>query len=143
NQRNHKGKPLYKCKCTCGTIKLIDSSNLKSETQSCGCIRRVPVGHKIKRKDGYVYLKIKHENRMGGLGNYDFEHIVVMERHLGRSLYADETVHHINGNRSDNRIENLELWSTAHPYGQRVRDLIAWAKTILERYSQSSDSSVT
>jgi hypothetical protein len=54
------------------------------------------------------------------------EHALVMEAYLGRKLRPGETVHHRNGDRTDNRPQNLELWSRQHPPGQRVDDLVDW-----------------
>ena len=66
---------------------------------------------KILTKQGYVLVwNPNHPNANKGKGKgYIFEHRLVMSEHLGRALEKNEVVHHKNGNKSDNRIENLEL----------------------------------
>jgi hypothetical protein len=76
-------------------------------------------------RHGYVYTYPEGCTRKDQRQIY--EHRLVMEKIIGRSLTKNETVHHKNGIRHDNRPENLELWSTRHGKGQRTSDLTpAW-----------------
>lgn len=69
--------------------------------------------------------------RQHGSGKWEMQHRTVMEESLGRVLTPRENVHHINGRRADNRLENLELWVKPQPGGQRVEDLVEW---VVEHY---------
>jgi HNH endonuclease len=62
------------------------------------------------------------------------EHRLVMSRKIGRELFADETVHHKNGDRLNNSLDNLELWSNRHGKGQRVEDRIVFMISFLRDY---------
>lgn len=84
-------------------------------------------------KQGYKRLTKRGHPNAASRGAI-FEHVYVMSEYLKRPLRKGETVHHKNGNRLDNRIENLELWSSSHPYGQRVEDKIKWCKEFLAQY---------
>lgn len=81
------------------------------------------------------YLSRRETDPTTGKQLHILQHRAVMEDLLGRELLPGENVHHLNGHRDDNRIENLELWSTKQPKGQRVADKTAWAIEWLREYA--------
>ena len=83
---------------------------------------------------GYVLIYAPSHPRTSKT-NKMFEHRLVMEQVLGRYLEPHENVHHKNGNRQDNRPENLELWSKVQPSGQRIEDKVQYALEILKLYA--------
>ena len=89
--------------------------------------RALPIGAK---RLAHGYVMVKTAENQGRLGRRWYaEHRLVMQEHLGRELLPGENVHHINGDRADNRIENLELWVKPQTSGQRLVDLIQYVAT--------------
>ena len=82
--------------------------------------------HDVKwRHDSHGYLSGTWKSK------WVKQHRAIWEAHHGRELRSFENVHHKNGIRDDNRIENLELWTKPQPCGQRPEDLVDW---VLENY---------
>lgn len=145
-EKDKRGRARFLCRCECGTERIVSGHNLKrNKSKSCGCyekeLRESRVGPasanwkggKHYHPGGYVI--VTNQDYPGRKRNSRaFEHRVVMTRHLGRPLHKGESVHHKNGVRDDNRIENLELWTKCQPTGKRVQDLVKWAKELLSTY---------
>jgi len=70
---------------------------------------------------------------------YEFEHRLQMAKKLGRKLRSGENVHHIDGDRLNNDLSNLELWVVQQPSGQRLEDKIVAAKALLTEHGVSHE----
>lgn len=103
-------------------------------------IKRYPkYGWRDWRSEGSSGYIIRKRYEPGGKIITQRQHRVVMEEHLGRELLPHENVHHLNGVRNDNRIENLELWNTSQPAGQRIEDKLKWARELISFYDKKED----
>lgn len=147
------GNIRWHCKCDCGNESIVFGSSLRAgKTKSCGCLtiersrsRRGSLSSAWKGgrrvEAGYIILTVDDASkyRLGAKKQNEIqEHVKVMSEYLGRPLITQESVHHKNGNRADNRLENLELWSKYQPAGQRVEDKVVWTKEILSLYDPLS-----
>jgi predicted ribonuclease toxin of YeeF-YezG toxin-antitoxin module len=140
NEEKRNDEVYVECKCNCGTIKFINfKSIIKNVSKSCGCYRKTLYkenkfgmgntnwkGGKVINSGGYIEIRFNNK--------YVKEHRYVYEQHYGITLTLNQNIHHINGDRLDNRIENLELWDTSQPKGQRVEDKINFYFSLVEQY---------
>lgn len=87
-----------------------------------------PAGSGHKTAMGYRKIYVED-------GRHILEHRYVMEKIIGRKLLPTESVHHLNGDKSDNKPSNLEMWNRTQPAGQRVEDKVSWAIDLLKLYA--------
>ncbi len=103
-------------------------------SRRCGLMERdnkgtlnAPIGKVTKGSQGYSLIKVGKDYPGANCTGWIQEHRYVMAQILGRPLDPRERVHHRNSKRSDNRPENLELWTLQHkdPPGARIVDHVS------------------
>ena len=142
-----------KVKCDCGNEGDFGVHSVKSKkTTHCGC-QTVPVppttldivdGRLVTDanlnvdKNGYVSCSIRNGEYNGQTFHGPFsEHQLIYQMYHGITLKKNQNIHHKNGVRNDNHIDNLELWDTSQPAGQRVMDKISYYFKLIKSHSDN------
>lgn len=109
------------------------NKNYRSVRKDAGKPRKRVGGERYNKGDGYIRLWLPDHPNATKHG-YVMEHTYVMSKKIGRPLKSDESVHHKNGVRWDNRPENLELWCKPPRKGVRVSDALVDCEMFLRGY---------
>lgn len=138
------GRMKWKCQCDCGNSIILGGYKLTSgNNKSCGCLRlensvarienyNANKERKQKRINNYGYrVVLDPESPQANVRGEQLEHRKIMAEHIGRPLRHDEVVHHINGNKLDNRIENLQILTRSEH--QRIHITERWKEIKNER----------
>lgn len=135
-------RPVEKLCLQCGSSFTAKPSTAGRKYCNEDCMRAGMASKKLalaKQRNSYIVLRVGAEYPGAHSSGTILEHRYVVQEvgctNRGPGPLAEhENVHHINGLRWDNRPENLEVWISSQPSGQRVQDQVAWAKWLLATY---------